>query len=243
MSHPLDKVPGYIYQEPEDTKSLLQGDLIEIHDQDIGPLLKEYYLGVVSKDSSPISFLMVVSQSCDLARAACGTSESHINLCLVKHFDRFVLGELKKQNITPIGNSKLIDEDVKTALIKKLARLANNSETKSAFFLPVQKELKEPSVALLHIILPFRVEHYQKFLKHRKLSLKSEFRAKVGMIISKYYGRVATTDLYESHTDWNEQTLQEIVGESLKSLNFIPVRSGSVRDKIIKKYTKSAPRE
>jgi hypothetical protein len=114
-----------------------------------------------------------------------------------------ILGfELEQMGKTPVANHVLLPEPSFNSMKDRVARLINNSDSRHLFFLPRYKNLfPVDSAAVLSLGFTFRRENCPLVLRHRVLSLLPEFRAKIGMILAQYYGRVATDDIQDDYGD------------------------------------------
>lgn len=100
----------------------------------------------------------------------------------------------------------------------RLLKLLNNNDQKIHFFLPKKTPFKEDMIALLHMSFSFRTEeHYDELLQNRVLSLKPEFQAKLGHVISQLYGRIATPDLSDS--EWKDKSSRRYINDLLERAN------------------------
>ena len=223
MSGIFNNIPGYIYiknEDIEDPDSLFQGDIIETN-KEILELFKNFYPSLVSEKSTPINHIMITSQSCKLARRRSATKGilpcvlSHLNVSLIKPIENHIQYELRKKRSKKINDEFYFLSRAKEDVLKsKFVKFINNSDNFNSFFLPFHDKLNSASIALFNIMVPFKTDpHYDLFLKQRVISLKSEYRAKIGMILSDYHGRVATKDLYEFDSDWNEKKVRKIIKE------------------------------
>ncbi|MDJ0625709.1 MAG: hypothetical protein QNJ31_04995 [Candidatus Caenarcaniphilales bacterium] len=199
-------VPGYIYDNKFDRESLQQGDVIKVQNELINKF-NEFYPTLNHTDQRNDQFVMILSQTCDLVRTKKRKLKiDHINLCLVRTIDSLIRRTIENHQ----GD---MDKSFYKETSKKLSRLINNSETKFHFFLPkIEGVFPKDMISILSLNYAFRTnEFYELFLSNRVASLKSEFRAKIGMILSAFYGRVATQDLSEQ--GWTDEDCSQYVNQ------------------------------
>ncbi|UYL10278.1 hypothetical protein B9G69_006760 [Bdellovibrio sp. SKB1291214] len=231
MSYPKNKVPEYIYAEPEDLGSLFQGDIIEV--TGLFRLRFKCYYPKINHEPYERKFAMVLSQSCDLARRPSQREAgklgepnlSHMVICLIRPLQSVLSRELEFSGAKKKSGFYLLSSPRYDATLSKTSRLINNSEAKNLFFLPKTKGLPEDSVALLNVSFSFRASCYQELLNHRVASLKGEFRAKVGFLLADYYGRVATSDLGEHN--WTQKDLITYTKQVLKKAGVVDAANDS----------------
>lgn len=190
-------VPPYIYAASDE--SLSQGDVLQVEGQFLDNF-KKYYPSLNHRDDEK-QYVLVMTQSCDLVKTSKRRPKiPHINVCLIRPIRR-VLDRIINEDLKPatFRNIKLLARVEMDELKGRLSKLINNNDQKMHFFLPKNGSFKEDMVGLLHMSFSFRTdEHYDEFLQNRVLSLKPEFQAKLGHIISQLYGRIATSDLSDS---------------------------------------------
>ncbi len=211
-------IPPYVYSEDVGSLSLLQGDILVVENNFHG-LFTEFYPAI--KHSAP--YVMVLTQSCDLVSGGKRKPKiKHINVCPVRslksHIEKYLINEIKPYSI---ADKKILEKDAIDILKDRLSKLLNNADQKTHFFLPKKLPFNENMVAIIPLSFSFRVEHYDDLLKNRVLSLKPEFRAKIGHIISQLYGRIATPDLVEH--SWSDKQIRNYINGILEGVNLMQV--------------------
>jgi len=232
----VQAVPPYVYEERSDS-FLAQGDILKVSES-FRDRFVEYYPSINHPEDED-KHVLVLTQSCDLVRIGKRKPKvPHINVCLVRPIER-VLDKIIKEEIQPdhIGDIKLLPRGAMDQLKDRLSKLLNNNDQKMHFFLPKKAPFKQDMIALIHMSFSFRTEeHYDMLLKHRILSLKPEFQAKLGHIISQLYGRIATTDL--SDLEWKDKEVRRYIESLLINTNL-----NQVPDHIYIEYIKQKARE
>ncbi len=214
-------IPQYVYQDHSTGQSLLQGDILKVEGSFL-EYFKKFYPAINYQDSED-KYVMVLTQSCDLVKTEKRKPKlSHINVCLVRSLKN-VIERLISDEIKPltIGNKNILQQSALDQLKDKLSKLLNNTDQKTHFFLPKKTPFLKDMVAILPLSFSFRIDHYDLMLNNRVLSLKSEFQAKVGHIISQLYGRIGTHDL--SDAGWNDEKRREYINQLLKDSNLVQV--------------------
>lgn len=216
-----DAIPEYVYQDHSAEKSLLQGDILKVEGS-FRNYFKEFYPAINHPDGKD-KYVMVLTQSCDLVKSEKRKPKlSHINVCLVRGLnsviERVITDEIKPLTI---GDKNILQQSALDQLKDKLAKLLNNTDQKTHFFLPMKAPFTKDMVAILPLSFSFRTDHYDLMLNNRVLSLKPEFQAKVGHIISQLYGRIGTHDLYDA--GWDDKRKREYINQLLKKSNLVQV--------------------
>lgn len=222
----VETIPEYVYREKTAESSLLQGDILKVEGQ-FHDYFKEFYPAIHHPESED-KYVMILTQSCDLVKTKKRKPKlSHVNVCLVRSF-KAVIDKLITEEIKPvsIGDKNILPKADLDKLKDRLAKLLNNTDQKTHFFLPQKFPFKEDMVALLSLSFSFRIDHYDLLLQSRILGLKTEFQAKVGHIISQLYGRIGTSDL--SDHSWDDKKIRAYIKKLLDDANLIQVMDGSV---------------
>jgi len=227
---PGSDVPPYVYRNPANEHSLLQGDVLKVEGQFRQNFI-EFYPAISHSDVED-KYVMVLTQSCDLVKTGKRKPKlSHVNVCLVRSL-KAVIARLINDEIKPtvIADKKLLEKDAIDQLKDRLSKLLNNSDQKTHFFLPKKPSFVEDMVAILPLSFSFRIDHYDLMLQSRVLGLKPEFQAKVGHIISQLYGRIGTSDLFDE--GWNDRRTRRHINDLLQDLNLVEVPDKSFLDYI-----------
>ncbi|MFI4937906.1 MAG: hypothetical protein ACHQJ6_05290 [Candidatus Berkiellales bacterium] len=215
----LPEVPPYVYDEIKG-HSLFQGDILKVDGQ-FRDSFRKFYPAINHPDDED-KYVLVLTQSCDLVKVGKRKPKlPHINVCLVRTIEK-VIQKIIEDEIQPysVASKKLLPSDSMDQFKDRLSKLLNNNDQKMHFFLPKKSPFEKDMIALLHMSFSFRTEeHYDVLLKNRVLSLKAEFQAKLGHIISQLYGRIATEDL----SDWDEKLLRRHIKILLDNANLTQV--------------------
>lgn len=214
-------IPAYVYREAVEGNSLLQGDVLKVQGQ-FNNYFKQFYPEVSFLDHED-QYVMVLTQSCDLVKSHKRKPKvSHVNVCLIRTL-RSLVRALISEEIKPlsIAGNNILEREANDQLKDKISKLLNNSDQKLNFFLPMQSPFTEDMVAMIPLSFSFRIEHYDLLTQNKVLTLKPEFQAKVGYIISELYGRVGTPDL--SDFGWNDKNVRDHINALLHDLNLIQV--------------------
>jgi hypothetical protein len=193
-------IPGYVYLDSPFEVDLCQGDVVKVQGE-LLEIFQKFYPALDHRADRNDQFALILTQSCDLVRRRGSESKpscNHINVCIVRTLSSHIKREVKTLNKQGLewNNHQVLPKLAFDGLKDRLAKLINNSESKEHFFLPKCECFPEDMLAILPLSFSFRAsEHYKKFIENRVVSLKPEFCAKIGMLISRYYGRVATMDL------------------------------------------------
>ena len=144
--------------------------------------------------------LIVLTQSCDLAKRKGRFKAPHITLAAVRPFSDIMNQYLSEKNIPIEGTDfsyypKSVEEDARHLIERHL----NNTED-DFFFLPKSEDSNIPRdlLALLRVTVTIGKEHYETLAKAKIAELHDVFRAKLGWLAGNIYSRVATPDLEES---------------------------------------------
>lgn len=216
-----EEIPPYIYAT-DASPSLLQGDILKV-DGKFRENFNKYYPAIKHNEGED-KYVLILTQSCDLVKSDSRQPKlQHVNVCLVRPFEA-VIANIIENEAQPeiIGGSKILLKDAMDKLKDQLLKLLNNNDQKIHFFLPKKAPLTQDMIALLHMSFSFRMEqHYEELLANRILSLKPEFQAKLGHVLSELYGRIATSDLLEY--GWDDKSSKRYINKLLKKANITQV--------------------
>lgn len=212
------KLPGYVYPKGKSRSLCLeQGDIIRLDDS-LKNKIKEYFPFPESTHSNEDSYIMVLTQTCDLVKTSRKRVKAeYIKFCLVRPFRSYLDKKFNKYFNKKIADIHLGTETQFSYFVEEIVKLLNNSgEIKTYFFLPQKKPFNDHMVAILSVSYPLRIDVYDIFLKNRVLSLKPEFQAKLGWFLAQLYGRVAASDLteYESTRNLVDKIRKDIIKNS-----------------------------
>lgn len=228
----MKAVPAYIYTNSINEVSLAQGDVLKLSGSFLEKFNK-FYPELIRNHSD--QYVMVLTQSCDLVRTKKRNPKiPHINICLLRSIES-VLTRMIDAEVKPpsIKSKKLLTRDEMDQLKARFYKLVNNNDQKMHFFLPKQDPFEQDMIAILHMSFPFRVAHYDELLSNRVLSLKPEFQAKLGHIISQLYGRIATEDL--SDFNWGAKEVNNYINQLLEKAHLQQVPDQTFIDFILSK--------
>ncbi len=203
----------FTYQSPN-SQSLQQGDVLA-RSQAIEGLLAEVHPAYLGKQNT---HFLVVTQSCDLVRRGPECKARYITLAAVRRRSDAMDREVAKWSTQSFElTHRIFDRTRRPELKRFLERLENNNHPEY-FFLHSEPrhELFDESCAFLRLTVPFKSEHYDKFLEARILSLTSEFQAKLGWLVGTVYSRVGTRDYIgdvKPKKAWNESA-NDLLDES-----------------------------
>jgi len=216
-----DSLPPYVYRNEITEASLLQGDILKVEGE-FKTYFKEFYPAINHHDGQD-KYVMILTQSCDLVKERKRKPKlTHINVCLIRSLKSFIQ-KLITDELKPlsIDGKRFLERDALDKLKEKIAKLLNNTDQKTHFFLPATLPFTEDMITLLPLSFSFRIEHYDLFLQNRVLGLKSEFQAKIGYTISQLYGRIGTMDL--SECEWDDKQTRNYIKKLLRDLDLIQV--------------------
>lgn len=181
----------FTYQKPEG--DLQQGDLLEISDN-LCNVLKDIHPYYASHPD--YSFLMVLTQSCDLVRhkgEAC--KSKYITVAAVRPLGTALKREVSKYQRSSVErNGNLCSDSNREYVEGFLAKLLNNN-LDGYFFLEEDPDalIHDPHVAFLALSVALKAElHYRSCLAARVAQLSRLFQAKLGMLVGNLYSRVGT---------------------------------------------------
>lgn len=190
------KIPsGYIFKS-KPSEFLEQGDIIHFNDELKNEFLSHFNI------KYDLEFLMVTSQTCDLVKER--PKVNHINLCILRPLANFLKREVDNLKPKQIDDTNIIKLNDYNALRNKIYDLINNANTKAHLYLPCKQPLHSEMIAVLNFSYPLRVEHYDLIATNKILSLKKDYQAKLGSLLSTLYNRVAATELVE-YSSWNKK--------------------------------------
>lgn len=204
----------FTYKRPEG--DLQQGDLLRTT-EDLSRILKEFHPHYADNPDYP--FLIVLTQSCDLARGGGRRHKSrYITLGAVRPLEEVVERELEKYRRSSIENScQLCPKESRHWIKDFLNKLLNNNLT-GYFYLAQEAELKisAPHVAFLALSIAIKSEHYDVCLDARFAQLREVFQAKLGWLVGEMYSRVGTPDWVP--TQLTKEQFEELLEEMLEGM-------------------------
>jgi len=227
---------GYVYASSSSSSknSLYQGDIISLDNE-----FRQLFLASYPKLPLPEHekhYVMLLTQTCDMVNDNQRTIKTeYIVVCLVRKCYEYIQKLVVTNHQSTVADHiKLLDLNRYSMLKNKLTKLFNNSESKTHFFLPKRKPFSEDMVAVINMPLSFEKRHYNKLLKNKVLSLKTEFQAKIGYMLATLYGRVATPDLN------NDESLANYVDACIEKMDVYKVPDQSFITYVKKHFTPNA---
>lgn len=203
----------FTYGKPEG--DLQQGDLLT-KSEGLKSVLTQflpYYA-----DHPDYTYLMVLTQSCDLARHDGKCKARYITLAAVRPVDTALERELSKYQRSSLEKyGRLCSRDKQYWMKDFLIKLLNNN-IPEYFYLAEDAEfnLDRAYAAFLKLAIPIKVEHYETCLVARFAQLKEIFQAKLGWLIGNMYSRVGTPDWVPEQT--TQEEFDNRVETSLKNM-------------------------
>ncbi|MFW2571950.1 hypothetical protein [Legionella sp. 29fVS95] len=213
---PTRKTPYSHIYEARSSINLAQGDIIHLND-DLSEEFRKHY-----NIEFDLQYIMILSQTCDLVKGR--NKINHINVCIVRPFKNFILREAKKLKHKEISGYHLIKKQEYKELVNVVYKLINNSDAKSHLYLPKKPPFEEEMVAVFGVNYPLRFDKYDLLLNNRVLSVKNDFKAKIGQIISTLYHRVTVSEVTDLK-GWQKNKLLDCVVNILDSFGFISVKN------------------
>jgi len=183
----------FTYQEPNG--DLQQGDVLEITSE-LRETLNEFHPYYASHKD--YRYLMVLTQSCDLARHDGHPCKArYITLAVVRSLETVLNRELGKHQRSSIEvHGGLCSVDKRRWIEDFLVKLLNNNNPEYFYLAEdISLGLDKPHVAFLKLAVPVKSkDHYKACLKARIMQLKEIFQAKLGWLVGNMYSRVGTPD-------------------------------------------------
>lgn len=186
-------VVHFTYESDRPEGDLRQGDLLAITD-DLRGKLEEFHPHYANNPDYP--FLIVITQSCDLAFRDGKCASRYISLAAVRPLETLIEQEIERQSASSIEKYlKVFPENKKPWMEDFMAKLLNNN-LPEYFYLEPESALGIDSyyIAYLALSIAIKSDNYQICKEARFASLKEIFRAKLGWLVGNMYSRVATPD-------------------------------------------------
>ena len=175
-------------------KDLEQGDILE-KNEEIKKVLEKVHPHYLKKD---YSHLMVVSQSCDLVirnENKCNTP--YITLVAVRPIETALERMLLKHQKSELCRKGNICSTRHKGKIAEFILSLLNNNNKEYFYLHEEPffGFLNNSCAFLKLPISIRAaDHYDKCKQARVITLRDEFKAKLGYLLGDIYARIATRD-------------------------------------------------
>jgi hypothetical protein len=188
--------PGF-YKKDVVEAELEQGDLLVPTDE-LSALLTKYHPYYAQHPEN--RFYAILTQSCDLVRRGGSFGARYILIAPVRSLRTVIHYEYDSKLLKPNSGDPFGTETVKADVERFLERILNNNEpTYFHYFEENAVGLVEPMCAMLGLPISLKVEHYDIFLKSRKLSIEAVFQAKLGWLIGQTFSRVGTPEMRSDH--------------------------------------------
>ena len=200
----------FTYQTP--VGELQQGDLLRVSDQLREELQRYHPYYVANQD---YKFMMVLTQSCDLALRNGKCVSRYITLAAVRPLKTLVDRELEKHQRSSIEKvHRICSEERKHYLIDFMNKLLNNN-LPDYFYLSEEPSFNvtEPHVAFLTLSIAIASDNYEICTNARFGQLTEIFRAKLGWLVGHIYSRVATPDWVPIAT--SKENFDKLIDDSL----------------------------
>ena len=206
----------FTYEAKRPKGEVRQGDLLEIT-KELRGILSDYHPHYANNPD--YQFLIVITQSCDLAFRNGKCASRYISLAAVRPLDTLIEQEIERQSTSSIEtNLKVFPEHKRVWMEDFIAKLLNNN-LPEYFYLEPEAALgiDKPYVAYLALSVAIKSKHYQICKRARLARLEEIFGAKLGWLVGNMYSRVATPDWltakFGNKQDFGEK-VHEIVADS-----------------------------
>lgn len=203
----------FTYRKPKG--DLQQGDLLR-KSESLKTVLNEFHPYYATHPD--YTYLMVLTQSCDLARHNGNSKARYITLAAVRPVETALERELKKYQYSSVEKQgNLCSRDNEQWIRDFLIKLFNNN-IPEYFYLSedVEFDLDKAYAAFLKLAIPVKAEHFEKCLEARFAQLKEIFQAKLGWLVGNMYSRVGTPDWVPEQT--TQENFNSRVEETLKNI-------------------------
>ena len=209
-------VVHFTYESKRPEGDVRQGDLLEITD-DLQGILNQYHPHYASNPDYP--FLIVITQSCDLAFRDGKCASRYISLAAVRPLETLIEQEIERQSTSSIEkNLKIFPGHKRHWMEDFIAKLLNNNLPEYFYLEPESAVgIGKPYVAYLALSIAIKSDNYQTCKEARFARLQEIFGAKLGWLVGNMYSRVATPDWltakFENREDFDRK-IREIVEAS-----------------------------
>lgn len=192
---------------------LKQGDLIQITDE-LRQVLSEFHPHYAKK--TDYSFLVVLTQSCDLVMRNGKCTSRYITLAAARPLETLFYRELEKHQRSSIEKDNMICSYKQRVWLEDFMSKLLNNNIPDYFYLAEDAEvgIHEPHVVFLALSVAIKSEHYDICQKARFGQLTDIFGAKLGWLVGHIYSRVATPDWVPTWIE-NQEDFDALVGQML----------------------------
>jgi hypothetical protein len=196
----------FTYAPPASTDLLQQGDVLR-RSEGLKQILEEIHKYYSIKDD--YTHFLVLTQTCDLVRRRGEPCKArYITLAAVRPLTLVVEREVQKyQDHVIAQRANVCSNRYRQKLHDFVERLLNNNEPEY-FYLHPEPTLQFPyaSCAFLRLSISIKIEHYDRCVEARLLSLTDVFQAKLGWLVGNVYSRVGTDEWVPKYVNQGEFT-------------------------------------
>lgn len=219
-------VVHFTYDSDPPEGELRQGDLLEITD-DLRGTLEEFHPHYANNPDYP--FLIVITQSCDLAFRDGKCASRYISLAAVRHLETLIGQEIERQSKSSIEKHRKVFPENKKPWMEDFMKKLLNNNLPGYFYLEPESAFGIDSsyVAYLALSIAIKSDNYQICKEARFASLKEIFRAKLGWLVGSMYSRVATPDWIPARFENSEDFKRKISKILETSIVWVPERAFS----------------
>ena len=200
----------FTYNDPVDTASLHQGDVLRRTDP-LNDVLKQVHPHY--HDKADYQYFIVLTQTCDLICRDNGRCNArYITIAAVRPVRLATARYVQAQQRNEVEQKlRFCEEPGRNRLRMFVERLLNNNES-LYFYLHREpsRGISEDQCAFLHLSIALKADlHYEMLLNAKCLQLKETFQHKLGASVGRLYSRIATEDWVPGHAT-RSQFRQEI---------------------------------
>jgi hypothetical protein len=203
----------FTYKKPKG--DLQQGDLLR-KTKSLRDVLSEFHPYYATHPD--YAYLMVLTQSCDLALYNGNCKARYITLAAIRPVETAIERELSKYQHSSVEvHGNLCSRDNEQWIRDFLIKLFNNNISEF-FYLAEDAEfdLDKAYAAFLKLAIPVKAEHYKECLSARFAQLEEIFQAKLGWLVGNIYSRVGTPDWVPVQT--TQDNFNNRVEDTLKKI-------------------------
>lgn len=203
----------FTYARPKG--DLKQGDLIQITDE-LRQILLKFHPHYAKK--TDYSFLVVLTQSCDLVMRNGKCTSRYITLAAARPLETLFYRELEKHQWSNIEKDNTLCASERQYWVRDFVIKLLNNNLPEYFYLAEDAEvgIYEPHVVFLTLSIAIKSEHYDICKSARFGQLEEIFRAKLGWLVGHIYSRVATPDWVP--TSMNQEEFENLVDQMLDNM-------------------------
>nr|WP_145544795.1 hypothetical protein [Variovorax boronicumulans] len=173
---------------------LQQGDLLSRESPAVSGPLSEYHRYHFDKEENEL--FAIITQSCDLYPHGGRPKARYIVLAPVRPLRKIIEKEFKGL-FEFVGEADMVlaSNSTKEKYKQFVGKLVNNNDPRY-FFMPgwPQGRIAEDMCIMTSIMMPIKVDHYEKCQQGRLAQISDIFQAKLGSLIGQQFSRVGTPD-------------------------------------------------